>query len=171
MNRTEDYYIGLNKRPKSEEVLTHSPSGILEWGIYARNSASHWWGVRVNGLGKRKRGSALCSLWPVRGVHRKLPCALVRVWREAGRTVRLAEAWSWEKTFNDRRQCQVTKRQQWIPLFTKRSNGTSFPARMSVQTKPPTPWQDKLRQITYKLPLSPGDLISFSPTQRNLSVR
>lgn len=69
--RAGDYYIGLNKKPKSKEFLTHSPFGILEWGLHARDSATLWQGVKVDGLSKsRRRCSALCSLWSMHGMQK-----------------------------------------------------------------------------------------------------
>ena len=123
--------------------------------------------ISGEGLGKGGQAVLLAPYGLMHGVHRKFPRAPVRVWRETGRITALAEAWSWEQTFRDRWLCQVTNRQQWIPLFTKRSSETSFPVMNAIQTKPSIPWQDKLRQRPCKRSLSPGNLISFSPTQRN----
>ena len=115
----------------------------------------------VRGWAKEDRQcSLLPTVWPM-GAQKFPLCpgeGLERDW-EDHRTGQGLE-------FGKDPQWQVAQ-QQRIPLFTKRSNETSFPVMNAIQTKPSVSWQDKLRQRTCKCALSPGNLISFSPTQRN----
>lgn len=115
----------------------------------------------VRGWAKEDRQcSLLPTVWP-------MVCAEISPVPRWGSGKRLGGSQDWPRPGVGKDPQWQVAQQQRIPLFIKRSNETSFPVMNAIQTKPSVPWQNKLRQRTCKRALSPGNLISFSPTQRN----
>lgn len=96
------------------------------------------------GAGQRRTGSA-CPYGLVHGVPRKFLCAC----RKLGE--RLGESRDWPRPGVGKRPSVTGGTAAASPLFTKRSNETSFSVMNTIQTKPSVPWQENMER-----PLLPG---------------